>query len=294
MPEDDTVRARSRSGVAFAKVSGVLVVALSMAGLGLGLVLTTSLANDFSATVAVSRSALEAIDQTVTAVEEVATSMADSLEAASGSVDNVSDTIDNALTTIEEVSVFLEDELAPAIESVQTSMPAAIQTANAIDGTLRALSLVGVDYAPEEPFGESLTRVADALSGLPGELRTQGESLRDLVPSAEDLGGEADQLSESLQNLTEGLEGFTSLSESYQVTLAEAEVAIEQTDESASSTIWMTRGLIIALSIAGAAIGITLYAVGNSLEILHIRTDHLEMASEELVVVAPSSEVDQA
>lgn len=247
----------------------MLVVVASLAGLAVGLLLTKSLGDDVRSTVSVTRSALEAINQTIEAVDTVADETAASLDSASASVDSASVTVEGAVDAIEQFTDFLDEELPATIESIQTSMPAAIQTANAIDGTLRALSLFGVDYDPDEPFGESLSRVNTALASLPSELRAQSEALRQLTPSAEELVAETGDLSESMGELTESLAGFTILTDSYEATLLEAQVAIERTDDSVESSLWMIRALIIGMAVAGVAIGMSLVVIGRSLDAIY-------------------------
>lgn len=281
MPHEE-VPARPR-GAALAKTIGIVVAMMSLAGLAVGLLLTLSLADDVRSTVSVSRSALLAMDQTIEAVDAVAADTAASLEAASGSVDSASATVGDAVVAIEELTDFLDDELPATIESIQTAMPAAIQAANAIDGTLSALSFFGVDYNPDEPFGESLGRINTALARLPAELSAQSESLRILTPSVEDLATQTGELSASMDELTESLDGFTTLSETYGTALAEAQVVIDRTDASVERSIWMIRALVIAMAVAGVAVGVGLVAIGRSLDLLHGRIALVETPEEETI-----------
>lgn len=271
MSPKDPGLGRSR-GAGLAKLTGTLVCLLSVAGLALGLLLARSLGDDLRSTVSVSRSALDAIRQTIEAIDGVVADTAASLDSASGSVDSASAAMEDAVTALEQTADFLEEELPTTIESIQAAMPAAIQTANAIDGTLSALSLFGVDYDPDEPFGESLGRVNTALATLPGELRAQSESLRLLTPSAEELSNDVEELSGSMEELTENLQGFTSLTAGYETTIAEAGVVIDQTDNSVERSLWLIRALIVGMAIAGGLIGVSLIAIGRSLDALHART----------------------
>lgn len=251
----------------------------------MGLLLTKSLGDDVRSTVSVTQSALEAINQTIEAVDEVAAETAASLESASASVDSASVTVEGAVDAIEQFTDFLDEDLPATIESIQTSMPAAIQTANAIDGALSALSFFGVDYDPEEPFGESLSRVNTALASLPAELRGQSESLRQLIPSAEELVVETGDLSESMGELTESLAGFTTLTESYEATLIEAQVAIDRTDDSVESSLWLIRALIIGMAVAGVAIGMSLIVIARSLDTIFpepVDHDEIDLESVEI------------
>ena len=157
---------RVRAGLTDA---GVTTIAASVVGLALGLVLVGALADDLRATVSLSRSAIGAIGDTIEVLDDAAERIDESLDAAAGSVSSASATAEATAEALQEVASFLEGELPEQLESIRQSMPAAIQAAGAIDGTLRALSLFGVDYSPDEPFDDSLRRVETALSGLPDD-----------------------------------------------------------------------------------------------------------------------------
>lgn len=265
------------------KITGTIVVLLSLVGLVLGLALARSLGDDLRATVRVSRSALVAITETLEAVDMVAADTAASLDSASGSVDSASAAIEGAVVAIEQIADFLDEELPSTIESIQTAMPAAIQTANAVDGALSALSFFGVDYDPEEPFGDSLARVSEALAALPSELQAQSEALRPLTSSGEELGGEIDELSASMDDLTESLDGLTGLTANYQATIAEAEEVIDRTDSTVERSMWLIRALVFAMAIAGMAVGWGLVVVGRSLDTLHNEVIDVAELEEEAV-----------
>lgn len=265
------------------RFTGLAVIFLSITGLIVGLLLTRSLGDDLGSTVSVSRSALEAINETIEVVDMVAADTASSLESAAGSVDSASATIEGAISSIEQMADFLDEELPSTIESIQATMPAAIQTATAIDSTLSTLALFGVDYEPDEPFGESLASVSVALISLPMELRAQSESLRSLLPSAEQLATETGDLSDAMGELTQSLEGFTTLTERYETTLLEANLVIDRTDVSVDRSLWLIRGLVLIVAVAGVGVGIALISVARSLEtlahdLMHIESPHPEAA----------------
>jgi hypothetical protein len=269
--ELDTFPETRLVGSAMAKYAGITIVVLSLAGLVTGLILVQGLSSYTRSSVSVSQSALGAISQTIEAFDELAAGTAASIEAASRSVDEASTTVDTAVSGLDGLATLLDEDIPDTVESIRTSMPAAIQAANAIDGTLRALSLFGVDYRPEEPFDESLSRINAALASLPDDLRTQSESIRELIPSGEALVGEIDQLSAQLDALGESLERFTSLTATYESTITEAEASIEQANGSIGWRIWLLRALLILTAIVGMAVGATLYVLGGDVAALHDR-----------------------
>lgn len=282
MPSEEPLSPRpDRTGLV--RFTGLAVIFMSITGLIVGLLLTRSLGDDLGSTVSVSRSALEAINETIEVVDVVARDTAASLESAAGSVDSASTTVEGAISSIEQMADFLDEELPSTIESIQATMPAAIQTANAIDSTLSTLALFGVDYDPDEPFGESLARVSVALVSLPFELRAQSESLRSLLPSAEQLATDTGELSDSMGELTRSLEGFTTLTERYETTLVEADLVIDRTDASVDRSLWLIRGLVLIVAVAGVGVGIALISMARSLETLAEDLARIESPDQESV-----------
>jgi methyl-accepting chemotaxis protein len=285
MEPDVVVVEQTRPGAAsFARYAGVVIVVLSAVGLVGGLFVVESLADDARSSVSVSQSALLAMSETVETIDEVAVDTSAGLGAASRSIGEVSSTVDEAVTALEGVAEFLEVGLPETLEAVQMSMPAAIQTADAVDGTLRALSLFGVDYDPDEPFGESLARINTALASLPDELRTQSDAIRELIPSTSQLAVESDRLASSMSGLEESLDGFVSLTDDYEVTLTEAEATIEATSSSIDSSIWTIRALVVGAGLIGIVAGAALAALGAHVAGISSRLDALAIVHEHEVV----------
>jgi hypothetical protein len=150
-----------------------------------------------------------------------------------------------------------ETDLPADLEAISSTMPAAIQAAGAIDGALRALSLVGVNYSPEQA----------ALTDLPDDLRTQSESLRELVPAATGLAGEADRLSLALVRLGTDLETLEGITGTYHATLTEARVTIDRTASTLGRNLWLLRLTMFAMFIAGVAVGVGLVAMSRFVEL---------------------------
>jgi methyl-accepting chemotaxis protein len=285
MEPDVVVVEPTRPGATtFARYAGIVIVVLSAIGLVGGLFVVESLADDARASVSVSQSALQAMNETVETLDEVAVDTSASLAAASRSVGQVSDTVDEAVTALQGVADFLEVGLPETLGAVQMSMPAAIQTADAVDGTLRALSLFGVDYDPAEPFGESLARVNTALASLPDELRAQSAAIRDLIPSTTQLAVESDQLAASMSELEESLEGFVALTDDYEVTLTEAEATIDATSSSIDSSIWTIRALVVGAGLIGIVAGAALTSLAAHIASIQARLDALDVVHEHEVV----------
>lgn len=271
MAPADIDRPRQRMARAL-NISGYVAVSAAALGLILGLIMVETAASDFKATVQVSGDAVDAFAETVMVVNDATSAIEESLDAAADGIGGVSATATVAASGIEDLAVFLETDLPDDLESIRASLPAAIQAASAIDATLRALSFVGVPYAPQEPFDDSLRGVEEALAGMPDELRTQASSLRELIPAADGLAGEADRLSLALIRLGSDVSSIQEITTSYDDTLADARVAIANTDSTLDRNIWLLRLLIVTLTVGIGAIGVGLIAASPAFTVLALES----------------------
>lgn len=261
---------RSPAQVArFLYVAGFTAAVASVIALVLGLLMVQVGARDLRDTIEVSGEAISAITDTIDVVEDATAEIRSGIDAAADGVSGVSATAITGASSIEDVATFLETDLPADLEAISSTMPAAIQAAGAIDGALRALSFVGVSYSPEQSFDDSLRSVEAALADLPDDLRAQSESLRELVPAATGLAGEADRLALALVGLGTDLETLEGITETYDVTLTEASLTIERTASTLGRNLWLLRLTLIAMSIAGIAVGVGLVAMSRFVE-LHL------------------------
>lgn len=257
-------------------VTGYIATVTSISALVLGLLVVQVGASDLRATLEVSGEAMEAIVDTVDVIEDVTSEIRDSIDAAADGVSGVSATATIGAESIEEVAVFLEEDLPADLEAIRRAMPAAVQAAGAIDGTLRALRFVGVSYSPEEPFDDSLRSVEAALADMPDDLRRQSESLRNLVPAATRLAGEADRLALALTRLGDDLAKLEGVTQTYDQTLTEASATIDLTGSKLDRNLWLLRIALVAMAIAGVSLGVGLIAMSRFVD-LNLSTARVEV-----------------
>lgn len=251
------------SPVVFA--SGVFLILASVLGLVLGLMLIQSLTRDFETSIEVSRSAITSVGDTLEVVDDLAHGATDSIESGAQSASSASDAARGAVAGLEDIGDFLESDLPESIEAIQLALPGAINAADAVDTALGALSLLGVDYSPQEPFGDSLRGVRATLATLPDDIRTQSESVRRMVPLTNELADDVGSLALSLEELRSGMGSLNDLTTSYDETVARAEMAIEQTDASLDRTALLFRLILILVTLSGALIGSALISIERRL-----------------------------
>lgn len=256
---------RVRRGRPSVSGAGVFMIGAGVIGLILGMLLVGSLTRDFRASLDVSRSAIGTIGETVEMIEEMNEAASGTLSSASAAAASAADSTRDAVDGLEDLAVFMEEDLPADLAAIRSALPGAIDAADAVDTTLGALSLIGVDYAPEEPFGESLRRIEQALDRLPEEVRSQGSSFGLLVPSARSMADDVEELAADLEELNLALLEVDGLADSYTVTISEAEATVENASSSLDRTVLFLRLIVVVAAIAAVVMGLALLDINRQL-----------------------------
>lgn len=243
--------------------TGIVALVAGLVGGIIGLVVVNNLADFLVESVAISQSVVGAVDETLGLIESVSVDVEEGIGAASASIAAAAEAVGATAAELEGLADFLDGELQASIEALLGTMPAAIQTAGVIDSTLSALSFVGVDYNPEQPFDESLVAVEDALDGIPAQLGEQAEAIRALVPVSQQFAEDAAATAESFDSLQTQLQSSQQLIDSYDEALEQAQVVIEQTASSMTTTTWLLRLLVLFMAATGVALGFGFLTLGR-------------------------------
>lgn len=256
---------RLRRGRPSVSGAGVFMIVAGVIGLILGMLLVGSLTRDFRASLDVSRSAIGTIGETVEMITEVNEAASGTLSSASTAADSAADSTRDAVDGLEDLAVFLEEDLPADLEAIRSALPGAIDAAEAVDTTLGALSLIGVDYAPDEPFGESLRRIEQALDQLPEDVRSQGSSFGLLVPSARSMADDVEEFAMDLEELNATLLELDGLADTYTVTVSEAEATVESASLSLDRTVLFLRLIVVVAAMAAVVVGLALLDIDRKL-----------------------------
>ena len=256
--------------MSWSRLIGVVLILVAVAGTTAALVSADQLrsAADDRATaldrsLATGEEALRTADDTVALVASIVDQLSDSLVAVEDAVFDSIATIDDAESALAKLAEISGEDLPQIIESLEEAMPALIQVADVIDGTLGALSFVGVPYDPAVPFDESLAGVADSIAGLPEQVRLQAELIAGVGTG---VGGIADQAGDLIIAMgvarVQLADGLTLLNQ-YRATTATAIEAVgverglvsDRTESEKTAIGWMIAAIVIAqfgLLVAGA------------------------------------------
>lgn len=171
---------------------------------------------------AVTGEALDAVAETVDVAASSIGTVRSSLDSVSAAAADLADTVDAGTEVLDEVAQLTATEIPESLEAFQDSLPALVSVGAAIDRTLRALSLFGVDYDPDRPFDEALAALGDSLEGVPERLRDQSSNLE---AATEGIGGVVDNTTDiaaSIASLDEDIRVTEELLGEYRVTTGRA------------------------------------------------------------------------
>lgn len=224
-------------------------------------------ADGLDQTLAASATALRAADDTVAIVVSSIDQISSGLVAVEDAALESIRTIDDAENAVGKLADISGEDVPRIVEALQEAMPALIQVADVIDGTLGALSIVGVPYDPEVPFDESLTRVAGSIEDLPDQMRAQAVAIGEVAGG---LGRIADQGGELIVEigvarvrLNEGLQ----LLRSYRETTESAIAAVEAERSALEGSVVDEQTAISWLTAALVAAQIAVFTVGAVLAV---------------------------
>lgn len=165
---------------------------------------------------------------------DVITATAETLTTIQGTTYDLTLTVIELRPLIDQTSLVVTQQVPNALDGVQMAMPTLIETAAAVDSTLRLLSAVnltvpnplgddwrldlGVDYQPTVPLDQAIADLSSQLDGLPAELRAMEAGLaatdENLLLLSEDLGMFYDDLGQIHNQLVEISPGMLALAAS--------------------------------------------------------------------------------
>lgn len=208
--------------------------------------------------------AASSIENTLEPVSGIVVDVADTVEASLVMVDSTTAAIESiesatrsTSSTLESVSQVVGDTadlvgvgVADSIDSAVDSLPALVDTGRIIDGTMRTLSLVGVDYDPEIPLDESLEQLEDSLRPLPDQLRDQVVLLGEVQDDIEQIASDADSLAAILLQARIDLTEVEEILESAAVNAADAAGTVEEIRSDVATYDTLARIVVVAVTVA--------------------------------------------
>lgn len=179
------------------------------------------------------------VDRTTTAIE--------SIESATRSTGR---TLDSVSQVIGDTAAIVEGSVAESLDSAVDTLPALVDTGRVIDGTMRTLSLVGVDYDPEVPLDESIAQLERSLRPLPEQLRDQVTLLTEVQDDVEQIALDAESLASVMLQARLDLTAVEEVLESASENAATAARRVEEIRSDVDTYDTLARIVVVALTVA--------------------------------------------
>jgi hypothetical protein len=258
--EDDSRLARlftilGIGGFAAAVVAGVL---------GIAVVLTA--AKSMERSLEVTADAVTAADETVALAADTVGIVSESFDTLVPSADLAAVAFGDAATVIAETTLVVTVDVPDALDAVLDAMPAIESAATVVDGALRVLSFVGVDYDPEVPFGEAVAELEAALADLPAQLRAQAEPLGALAEDFDEFGEATAEIAGDLVDLQLQLDEAERLLITYTSTAEEATAVVADIQSDLKWQRWLMAAVVLLVALGFAAIQIVPLALAERLK----------------------------
>lgn len=166
------------------------------------------------------QASLDTTDQGLTVAGQSLDSTMASISALDTAVSTASKTFEDTVPVFHTLTNLTYKELPQTIESTQTSLLAAQESAKIIDSVLRALvsiPFVNKDiYNPPVPLDEALGDVSKSLDNLPASLKTIGTSMEATSGNIEIMQADMDEMATTIRSINTSLEDAQGVIQQYQ------------------------------------------------------------------------------
>jgi len=231
---------------------GGLIAAVLAGVLGIAVVLTA--ANSMDRSLEVTANAVSAADETVALAADTIGIVSESFDTLVPSADVAADAFGDAAVVIGETTTVVTVDVPDALDAVLDAMPAIESAATVVDGALRVLSFVGVDYDPEVPFGEAVAELETALADLPAQLRAQAEPLGALADGFDEFGEATGEIADDLVALQLQLDEAERLLVAYSSTAEEATAVVADIQSDLKWQRWLMVAVVLLVALGFGAI----------------------------------------
>jgi hypothetical protein len=257
--------------VIFRRILGVVMLLMGLLGLALSVVgainsprLIDNIGRGLETSLVLTSQNLDTAKETLLLAKTTMGQVNDGLDTVESAALNVSQTISETRPLLNEVSQVVSHDLPHSLEAFQAAVPDMAQAAGIIDDTLTTLSNLRIDqrilgfplrfdlgirYAPEVPFDESVNRIGESLEGVPARLRGLEEYMDVTDANLEIISQDLVVMSKDLDALNDGLADVEPLLDDYIRAATEAGGVIEQTRANLSTDLETAKLVVMGLMI---------------------------------------------
>jgi uncharacterized protein YoxC len=162
-------------------------IALAIFGVRFGHQMVENIAANLDQTLLLTSQSLDTVSGTLLLAKSSITDVNSALETAETVADDLAQTVNETRPLLSQISTVTSEQVPDSLETIQGAFPSLEQAAGIIDRTLVTLNSfrideqilgldiqynLGIDYAPEVPFDQSVRELGEGLEGLPESLRS--------------------------------------------------------------------------------------------------------------------------
>lgn len=217
--------------------------------------------------------AVDSLDDSLGLTDEALTSVRDSIEVAGGAIEGTGgalgavrdlvEELDEALTTtaevLDEADIIVAETVPSGLDSVRAPLPALVDSVAVIGNILGGLSFVGIDYDPDPPPQEALSRMDAELETLANRLRSPETRLSRVSDRFRGIRRELIGVDDQIADLVTQVREAEALIQTYSVTADRATSIVSETRDDLARRRWLGRVVVVlvgALLVAGQAVPI--------------------------------------
>lgn len=235
---------------------GVLGLVLSIAGAVYGYRLIDNVGNGLKSSLDLTSRSLDTVKETLLLAKTTLGQVNGGLDTLAGAANDLSRTVSQTRPLLSEIVQVASHDVPDSVEAVQTAVPYMAQAAATIDDTLTFLSDLrieqrilgfpfhfdlGVDYAPEVSFEESVNRIGYSLEGIPPRLRGLEVYMDTAEGNLETISRNITAMSRDLDTINNSIADVGSLLDDYVRIVTETNDFVGQTRASLSRQLRMVK-----------------------------------------------------
>jgi hypothetical protein len=157
--------------------SGILGIVGGVGGAVVGWAAVSASADAAVTTSDEAAAALESVVELTSSLDGTLASVTDALRDVQITVADGSVRLTQLAAATGDLADVVSSDVPRAVDGVVDALPSLVATAGVVDTTMRTLSLIGVDYTPDEALDDALVRIQDELAVIPPRLRAQSGRL---------------------------------------------------------------------------------------------------------------------
>jgi hypothetical protein len=221
----------------FARIIGLLLLIAAIGGLifsiaGLVLIwqykpaITEGLVNGME----LLGSTLETTAQAMEVTQQSVSAAVDMIGALQTTIETTSKTLESTGPMVDSITELMAESLPNTIQSVETSLKTAQQSAQVIDSVLSALEaapLINIGYNPETPLHEALGQVADNLKDMPMMFLNMKEELETTGNNVQTIGTDMAVMAKTIGQMQSIVAQYENVVGGYQASLAQLQRQID-------------------------------------------------------------------